>query len=91
VGITALSLCACAAPKFDLQPGQTQLSFEQTSAKCRIMARHSGSGFMAIGSPNYVAGAALGHAIGEAVRTAADYKDCMIASGFMVHNDKSGG
>jgi hypothetical protein len=33
------------------------------------MARHSGSGFAVAADPNFVAGAAVGHAIGEGVRT----------------------
>jgi len=46
------------------------------------MARHSGGSFAAYGSPSYVAGAALGNAIGESVRTQQDFSDCMQANGW---------
>jgi hypothetical protein len=46
------------------------------------MARHGGGGFAAYGSQSYVAGASLGNAVGEAVRTQADFSDCMKANGW---------
>jgi len=48
------------------------------------MARHGGSDFVAVGSDSYVAGAALGHAIGESIRTQADFNDCMKAFGWVL-------
>jgi hypothetical protein len=55
--------------------------FEPAKARCSLLARHSGGDFAATGSESYVAGAALGHAIGESVRTQQDFNDCMLASG----------
>jgi hypothetical protein len=56
--------------------------FEPAKARCSLVARHSGSDFIAYGSQSYVAGAALGHALGEAVRAQQDFDDCMSASGW---------
>jgi hypothetical protein len=57
--------------------------FEPARARCSLFARHGGSGFVAVGSENYVAGAALGHAIGESIRAQRDFNDCMSASGWI--------
>jgi hypothetical protein len=57
-------------------------------AKVKLMARHGGSGFAVAGDPNFVAGAAVGHAIGEGVRTRQDFNDCMLASGWVIDDRK---
>ncbi len=53
------------------------------------MARHSGGSYYAQGTPAFVGGALAGAAIGEAIRTQADFNDCMSATGWIatdVHN-----
>jgi hypothetical protein len=52
------------------------------------MARHSGGGFFAVGSPGFVAGAAIGAGIGEAIRANEDFNDCMAANGWVVADPK---
>ena|SRR5690348_7477696 len=59
-------------------------TFDEAKARCSLMARHSGGGFYASGTPSFVAGAAVGAAIGEAVRANADFNDCMQASGWVI-------
>jgi hypothetical protein len=63
--------------------------FEVAKAQCSLMARHGGSGFAAYGSANFVAGAALGNAIGESVRTQQDFNDCMLAGGWKLADQPS--
>ena len=79
-----LFMGACATHQWAPGPGLSAGDFEPAKARCSLMARHSGSGFVAYGSPNYVAGAALGHAIGESVRTQQDFNDCMVAGGWRI-------
>jgi hypothetical protein len=79
-----LSLVACAAPsQWAPGPGVALAEFEPTKARCSLMARHSGGSFSAYGSPNFVAGAALGNAIAESARAQADFSDCMKGSGWI--------
>lgn len=70
-------------------PGMSAADFDAGKARCSLMARHSGSGFVAYGSPNFVAGAALGNAIGESVRTQQDFNDCMLATGWKIADQPS--
>lgn len=58
-------------------------TFAEQSARCRLMARADERGYIAFGSSSYVAGAAIGNAIGNAVRAQADFNDCMAASGWL--------
>jgi hypothetical protein len=64
-------------------------TFEEQTARCRILARHGGSGFYASGSASYVAGVAIGNAIGNAIQANADFNDCMAASGWEVADQAS--
>lgn len=50
-----------------------------------------GASFAAQGSPNFVAGAAVGAAIGESIRTQNDFNNCMLASGWQIADQKPGG
>jgi hypothetical protein len=76
-----LALGACAPIVWD-KPGATQAQFNQENAKCRLVARGMNSGdFYAEGKPAFVAGAAIGNAVGTAISTAATYRDCMMATG----------
>ncbi len=59
-------------------------TFEEQSAACRMLARAGDVGFVAVGRPAYVAGAALGNAIGNAVRANATFNDCLEAAGWEI-------
>jgi hypothetical protein len=78
-----IGLVGCAPSQW--APGQngTSGAFEQTKAQCSLAARHGGGGFAAAGSRNFVIGAAAGYGIGEAIRTQADFSDCMKANGWV--------
>ena len=76
------SLGGCASHTWSPGPGLTLADFEPAKAECSLMARNSGSSFVAYGNANYVAGASLGHAIGESVRAQANFNDCMSAKGW---------
>lgn len=76
------ALYACTPMVFD-KPGATHAEFSQDSAKCRLVARGLTPGsFYAQGSESFVAGAAVGNAIGTAVNRRETYKDCMMATGY---------
>src|ERR1019366_2275803 len=63
-----LSVGGCASHTWTPGPGVSMADFEPTKARCSLMASNSGGGFAAYGSQNFVAGAALGNAVGESVR-----------------------
>jgi hypothetical protein len=82
VMLSCLVLGACTPTIWD-KPGATQTDFNQDSARCRLLARGMNPGdFYAQGSTNFVAGAALGNALGTAVNQGATYHDCMMAVGY---------
>jgi hypothetical protein len=75
-------LGACAPTIWD-KPDATQTDFNRDSARCRLLARGMNPGdFYAQGSASFVAGAALGNAIGTAANQTATYRDCMMAVGY---------
>jgi hypothetical protein len=78
-----IGLVGCAPGQWAPGPSGTSGAFEPTKAQCSLAARHGGSGFAAAGSQNFVAGAALGYAVGEVIRTQADFSDCMKANGWV--------
>lgn len=83
LAVLVLNIAGCAhAVQWAPGPGITIAEFEPTKARCSLMARHGGSDFVAYGSQSYVAGASLGHAIGESARMQAEFSDCMVASGW---------
>lgn len=85
----AFALGACAPMVFD-KPGATKAEFNQDSAKCRLVARGLNSGnFYAQGSESFVAGAALGNAIGTAITQRETYKDCMMAAGYTLEGPRA--
>ncbi len=86
--IVAFSLGGCVSHAWVAGPDVHATLAEQT-AQCRIIARHGGSGFYASGSPGFVAGAAIGNAIGNAVQANADFNDCMAANGWEVADQQS--
>jgi hypothetical protein len=84
VVILVLSLGGCVSHTWAPGPGMSTADFGQSKARCSLLARHSGSGFAASGSANYVAVATLGHAIGESIRANQDFNDCMEATGWRI-------
>ncbi len=82
VGV-ALSLGACShASQWDRQ-GVSPVQLTQDNARCRLIARGmTPSGFYAEGPPRFVAGAAVGSAIGTAITANANYRDCMEMQGY---------
>jgi hypothetical protein len=84
-----LIVSGCASHTWAPGPGMSAADFEPAKAQCSLMARHGGGGFAAYGDANFVAGATVGNAIGETVRTQRDFNDCMAASGWKIA-DQSG-
>ena len=82
--VSVVVLTGCATHQWAPGPGMNAADFDATKAQCSLMARHGGSGFAAYGSANFVAGAALGNAVGESIRTQQDFNDCMLASGWKI-------
>lgn len=77
-------LTGCATKEWAPGPNvNPTLTLEQQRAQCRYMARHGGTGFAAVGAPAFVAGAAVGNGVGNAVRAGQDFNDCMLASGWV--------
>lgn len=65
-------------------PGPTASApFPQASGRCKLVAMGADQGFVAVGNSNYVAGAAIGNALGNAVRENRAYNACMEAEGFV--------
>lgn len=86
---TAIALClggtltACVQHQWAYGPTAT-MPFEQASGRCKLVAMGAEEGYAAIGRPAFVAGAALGNAIGNAVRINEAFNACMEAAGFVV-------
>ena len=57
-------------------------TLEYADAQCRIMAMGTQQGVIAWGSPEYVAGAQIGNAVGNAIREAEFMKNCMTMQGW---------
>ena len=80
--LLSLSAAGCAtqwAPPAGVPPAL----FTQQSARCDVIARSGGGGFMfAAGRPAFVGGAMLGYGIGQAIRVHRDYVDCMEINGW---------
>lgn len=88
IGMSVL-LTSCASHQWAPGPNVApNVTFEQQKARCSYVARHGGSPFIAAGDPNFVAGAAVGHGIGEAVRANADFNDCMLSTGWVTNDPK---
>jgi hypothetical protein len=80
--IASVMLLAGCAKTYVPIAGVPQANFEQSKAQCSIIARHGGTGFFAAGDPNFVAGAAVGNAVGNAVTAHQDFSDCMTMHGW---------
>jgi hypothetical protein len=57
-------------------------SFDYAKAYCSLHAGSAERGFIAFGSPSYVAGAQLGNALGNAIRTEQFMQKCMVLQGW---------
>lgn len=57
-------------------------NLEMANARCNLMASSAEQGIVAWGTPEYVAGAQLGNAIGNAVRVDNFMKQCMTLQGW---------
>jgi hypothetical protein len=76
-------LAGCAGNLWAPGPN-AQGTFEEASASCRIAASGDTTTVYAEGTPGYVAGAVAGAAIGDAIRQAGDFNNCMLARGWVV-------
>jgi hypothetical protein len=84
--ISLLLLSACASHNWIAGPNVTD-DFDTAKAKCSLFARGNAPGFYAEGNPKFVAGAAIGYGIGNAVRTQNDFNDCMLANGWKIADE----
>lgn len=85
LGVMAALLGGCARHNWVPGPTASIQDFDQQRAQCSLAARHANQGgFYAAGSPNFVAGAAIGNAVGQGVRTQQDFNDCMLATGWKI-------
>jgi hypothetical protein len=66
-----------------LNGADERAQFNVDNATCRLMARGSAQGFVAVGSQAYVTGAAIGNGIGNAINVRETYKDCMGSRGYI--------
>jgi len=82
--LTMISISGCAQHTWSPGPGMNLTDFEPAKAGCSLVARNGGSGLVVYGRPTFVAGAALGHAIGESIRAQANFNDCMSAQGWRI-------
>jgi hypothetical protein len=56
--------------------------YEQVKAYCELYADSSNRGYFALGSIGFVAGAAIGNAISNAIEHAHAYEMCMVMKGY---------
>ncbi|TGQ79345.1 hypothetical protein EN850_20875 [Mesorhizobium sp. M8A.F.Ca.ET.207.01.1.1] len=82
LGVVA-ALCGCQTSN---QADYAQIgygpSFEVAHAQCEMQSRSVDQGYLAIGSPAFVAGAGLGNALGNAVAEDQYMKNCLIINGW---------
>lgn len=71
------------------QASPTATAASIANARCQILASGVGSGYYAYGSPGFVAGAAIGNAIGNLIQRAMFIDQCMRAQGFEPAPDAS--
>jgi hypothetical protein len=57
-------------------------SFEVANAQCELQKRSADQGYLAIGSPAFVAGAGLGNALGNAIAEDQYMKNCLVINGW---------
>lgn len=57
-------------------------AFEMAEAECNLYSMGAQQGYIAFGNSSYVAGAAIGNAIGNAIRTHYVFTQCMTLKGW---------
>jgi hypothetical protein len=57
-------------------------NLEMTNARCNLMSSSAQQGYFAMGSQAYVAGAAIGNAIGNAIAVDNFMRQCMLMNGW---------
>ncbi|MDX8457299.1 hypothetical protein [Mesorhizobium humile] len=79
----AAALCGCQTSN---QTDYVQIgygpSFDVAHAQCELQKRSVDQGYIAIGSPGFVAGAGIGNAIGNAIAEDDFMRNCLIISGW---------
>ena len=81
--LSVLSLAGCATHTWVAGP-DARGTFSEADGRCKLLANNTGGGFYAQGSQQFVAGAALGAAIGEGIKAQNNYNACMEASGWEI-------
>jgi len=80
--ILVVGLSSCA--RYSWAPGpDARGTYEEAAGRCQLMASADRTAVYAQGTPSYVAGAAVGVAVGDAVRQQRDFNNCMMASGWV--------
>lgn len=88
IGLTLLA-GGCATHNWAPAPGKDPNQFTSDKARCSLMARHANNGGVyAYGSEEFVAGAMVGNAIGNAIGANQDFNDCMQAVGWEIADDE---
>jgi len=83
------SIAGCATHTWAPAAGKDPNQYTSDKARCSIMARHGNrTSWYAEGKPEYVAGVALGAAIGDAIGANQDFNDCMQAVGWEIADDR---
>jgi hypothetical protein len=83
ISIAIVALFGCASHTWAPGP-DARGTFDETKGRCSLLARNSGGAFAASGNAAFVAGAATGNAIGNAITAQNNFNDCMLASGWVV-------
>jgi hypothetical protein len=81
-----LMLAGCATHTWVPGP-DVRGTFGEADGRCKLLANNTGGGFYAQGSQQFVAGAALGAAIGQAVKAQNNYNACMEANGWEIADE----
>lgn len=92
VALSALVLSSCQSDYTSLnwQPIiKNPPPMEMAVARCEIMSNSVNQGYFAVGSPDFVAGAALGNALGNAMNRDRFIKQCMTFSGYRIGPKKT--
>lgn len=80
IGLAAV-LCGCQS-NVEYQRIGYGPELQVADAQCNLMAMSAQQGYVAWGSDAYLAGAAIGNAIGNAITMAAVKKNCMVIQGW---------
>jgi hypothetical protein len=86
--VLALPVCVagCAHQSWIAGPN-AQGTFNEAKGRCMLLANNTGGGFYAQGSQSFVASAAAGAAIGNAIKAASNFDACMMANGWEIADE----